>query len=155
MAMTIDRATPADAPAILALLTASGLPELGVTAHLDTAVVARDADRLVASAALEVYDDGALLRSVAVDASVRGTGVGQRIVHAALALAEERDTPAVYLLTTTAERFFPRFGFERIARADVPPGVRQSVEFRECCCASAVVMRRERTAPAGHTVETS
>jgi amino-acid N-acetyltransferase len=147
--MTIDRATPADAPAILSLLAASGLPELGVTAHLETLVVARDADRVVGTAALEMYDDGALLRSVAVDASVRGTGVGQHLVRAALALAEERHTPAVYLLTTTAERFFPRFGFARVTRAEVPPGVRQSVEFRECCCASAVVMRRERTVAIG------
>ena len=148
--MTIHRATPADARAILSLLAASDLPELGVTAHLETAVVAREGERVVGCAALEMYDDGALLRSVAVDATVRGSGVGQQVVRAALALAEERQTPAVYLLTTTAERFFPRFGFERITRADVPPGVRQSVEFRECCCGSAVVMRRERRATSDH-----
>ena len=45
-------------------------------------------------------------------------------------------------LTTTAERFFPRFGFERITRDDVPASVQASIEFREACPASATVMRR-------------
>ena len=36
---------------------------------------------------------------------------------------------AVYLLTTTAERFFPRFGFEVIDRADVPDSVMRSAEI--------------------------
>ena len=50
--------------------------------------------------------------------------------------------PAVYLLTTTADGFFPRFGFSRITRDDVPDSVKGSVEFRSACPASAVVMRK-------------
>jgi amino-acid N-acetyltransferase len=45
-------------------------------------------------------------------------------------------------LTTTAEHFFPKFGFERIARADVPSSVQRSVEFTSVCPASATVMRK-------------
>jgi hypothetical protein len=36
---------------------------------------------------------------------------------------------AIYLLTTTAEPYFPKFGFERIQRADVPPTVQTSTEL--------------------------
>jgi amino-acid N-acetyltransferase len=53
----------------------------------------------------------------------------------------------VFLLTTTAERFFPRFGFEEIARDEVPASVQASVEFQSACPASAIVMRK-RLAPA-------
>ena len=49
----------------------------------------------------------------------------------------------VYLLTETAGDFFPRFGFRPTTRAAVPSAVQQSVEFREACPASAVVMRTE------------
>jgi amino-acid N-acetyltransferase len=49
----------------------------------------------------------------------------------------------VFLLTTTAERFFPKFGFEQIARDEVPASVKASVEFRSACCASAIVMRKQ------------
>jgi amino-acid N-acetyltransferase len=48
----------------------------------------------------------------------------------------------IYLLTTTAEHFFPRFGFARIPRADVAPTVRASEEFRGACPDSAIAMRR-------------
>jgi hypothetical protein len=38
------------------------------------------------------------------------------LTDAAIRLAPEITMPALYLLTTTAERFFPEFGFERIDR---------------------------------------
>lgn len=61
---------------------------------------------------------------------------------AILQLARGLRTPHAYLLTTTAERYFPKFGFERIERHDVPASVQASTEFRSACPASAVVMRK-------------
>jgi amino-acid N-acetyltransferase len=139
----VDRLQSGDTPAVLRLLAESGLPADGLLEHLDSAVVARVDRRVVACAALEIYPDGALLRSVAVEPSHRGGGVGHHIVRAALDLARQRGTTSVYLLTTTAEGFFPRFGFRRILRADVPPGVQTSVEFRSACPASAAVLMKD------------
>ena len=138
----IDRATREDAGALLALMERAHLPTDDLTAHLDAAFVARDGDRVVGSAAIEVYADGGLLRSVAVDDDHRGTGLGNRLTAAAIEDAQRRALPALYLLTTTAEHFFPKFGFERISRADVPASVQASIEFREACPASATVMRK-------------
>ena len=135
-------ARPEDAAGILSLLEDAHLPTDGLTDHLATALVARRHGRIVGSAALEVYADGALLRSVAVESSLRGTGLGQRLTDAAIARAVELAMPAVYLLTTTAERFFPKFGFTTITRDEVPASVRQSVEFTTACPASAIVMRK-------------
>ena len=137
----IDRAAPADLDAILALLRRSKLPVDGLAAHLATTLAARIGGRIVGSAALEMYDDGALLRSVAVDPDVRGRGIGRLLTNAAFRLARDRRVPAVYLLTTTAEEYFPRYGFERIERGSVPPGVRTSVEFASACPSTAIVMR--------------
>ncbi len=142
MDINIDKATTADAPSILALLTRNTLPVDGLIDHLDTALVARAEGRIVGSAALEVYRDGALLRSVAVDPGFRGHGIGQRLTEAALRLAGSLGVPDVYLLTTTAQGFFPKFAFAPIDRTQVPAGVQQSVEFRRACPASAIVMRR-------------
>jgi amino-acid N-acetyltransferase len=136
----LDRFQAEDTPAVMRLLAGSGLPTDGLLDHLDTVLVARLDDRVVACAALEVYADGALLRSVAVEEALRGSGLGHHIVRAALDLARQRGTTSVFLLTTTAEGFFPRFGFRHIDRADVPPGVRASVEFQSACPASAIVM---------------
>jgi amino-acid N-acetyltransferase len=138
----IDRATGADAAALLALMERAHLPTDGLAAHLHAAFVARAGDRVVGSAALEIYADGGLLRSVAVDEEHRGTGLGNRLTAAVIDDAQRRALPALYLLTTTAEHFFPRFGFERIAREDVPASVQVSIEFRGACPASATVMRK-------------
>jgi len=138
----VQPARPEDFDAIARLLGDHELPVDGLRDHLATTLVARDADAIVGSAALEVYADGALLRSVAVAPSLQRSGLGRTLTDAAIALARARRSPALYLLTTTAERYFPKFGFERVERRDVPPGVQASVEFTSACPASAIVMRK-------------
>jgi len=139
--IAIEPARDTDFAAVAALLDANHLPTAGLRDSLAHAVVARQGDAIVGYAALEVYRSGVLLRSVAVDERIRGRGFGQRMTEAVLALATRGHAPAAFLLTTTAENFFPRFGFERITRDDVPADVRQSVEFTSACPASAIVMR--------------
>ena len=60
----------------------------------------------------------------------------------AIALAEERGAKALYLLTTTAEGYFPSFGFSLTSREAVPDDVRATAEFQGACPASATVMVR-------------
>jgi amino-acid N-acetyltransferase len=64
------------------------------------------------------------------------------MTDAAIGLARRLEVPAIYLLTTTAERFFPKFGFERIQRTDVPATVQTSIEFTSACPSTATVMRK-------------
>jgi N-acetylglutamate synthase-like GNAT family acetyltransferase len=60
-----------------------------------------------------------------------------------IADAEARGIRALYLLTTTAERYFPSFGFRPITRDEVPADIRATAEFQGACPASAAVMCRE------------
>ena len=102
------------------------LPLAGVDEHLPTMLVAREGEHIVGTAGLELYADGALLRSVAVEPHRQGKRLGHQLTDAALHLATSNGANAVFLLTTTAERFFPKFGFEPIDREQVPR-VRSSV----------------------------
>ena len=140
--MTIHPADDTDLPAVRQLLEAEHLPLDGLEAHLATMVVAKDAAGVVGAAAIELYADGALLRSVVVSPVVQGQGLGHRLTEAALDIAKHRHVKEAFLLTTTAERFFPKLGFEPISRQDVPQSVRASVEFQSACPASATVMRK-------------
>jgi len=142
MAITIETARPEDADEIADLISTNQLPLDGLREHLGTAVVARLNGAVVGVAALEVYGDGVLMRSVAVAPALHGQGVGHRLTEAVLALARDLEAPHAYLLTTTAERFFPKFGFERIDRTDVPASVQSSIEFTSACPSSAIVMRK-------------
>jgi amino-acid N-acetyltransferase len=131
-----------DLPIIEHLLTASGLPLDGVREALPSFVVAESAGELVGVAGLEPCRDNALLRSVAVAESWRSRGVGRALVERVVAEAESRGIHALYLLTTTAEKYFPSFGFSAVARDDVPADIRATAEFASACPASATVMCR-------------
>lgn len=140
-APAIRPATASDGPAVRALLERHGLPLDGVPDDLAGFVVADgEAGVLAGVAGLERYGDAALLRSVAVDAAGQGTGAA--LLARVLADAEAAGVRTVILLTTTAEAYFPRFGFARVDRAAVPDAVRASAEFRGACPASAAVMMR-------------
>jgi N-acetylglutamate synthase-like GNAT family acetyltransferase len=136
-------ATEADLAAVERLLASNALPLDGVRDALPTFVVAEAGGDIVGVAGLEVCCDNALLRSVAVHDAWRAHGVGRSLVTRVIADAEARGIRALYLLTMTAERYFPSFGFRRIARDEVPADVRETAEFREACPASAVVMCRD------------
>lgn len=136
----IEQATPADWPKIVALLNSVELPLDGLSEHLETTLVAHMGNEIVGCAGLELYGDNALLRSVAVDRSHQGQGLGGELTTAALDLARVRGVRSVFLLTETAGEFFPRFGFKQTSRSDVPETVQQSVEFTVACPVSALVM---------------
>jgi amino-acid N-acetyltransferase len=138
----IEAANDRDLPQVRRLLECHHLPLDGVDDHVRTMLVAKEGAEVVGTAGLELYRDGALLRSVAVDPAHQGRHLGHQLTEAALRLAQTHGADTVFLLTTTAERFFPRFGFEQIARDDVPASVQASIEFQSACPASAIVMRK-------------
>jgi len=137
---TVRAATSKDLPAVERLLTANSLPLEGVREALKDFVVAESGGDIVGVAGLEICGDDALLRSVAVSPDGRGKGVGRALVTRTIADADARGIRALYLLTTTAEDYFPSFGFAKIARENVPAGVRATTEFTTTCSASAAAM---------------
>lgn len=150
-------AASTDLPAIGRLLADAGLPDAGVATILGerpadfTVAEVRGADgaaSLVGVAGLETCGDDALLRSVAVRPEWRTRGLGRELVRHVVEAAEARGLRALYLLTTTAERYFPRFGFAPVERASVPADVAATEEFRSACPASAVAMARPLRAAA-------
>jgi len=139
---TLRPATDADLPAVERLLTANDLPLMGVREALKDFVVAESRGQIVGVAGLEICKNDALLRSVAVSPDWRSKGVGRALVTHAIADAEARGLRALYLLTDTAEHYFPSFGFTKIARENVPADVRATSEFTTACPASATAMSR-------------
>lgn len=136
----IEAAHEADLPTILNILASHKLPQVGLQEHLSTTLMARLNTKVIGSAGLELYGTAALLRSVAVKQTYRGSGLGHRLTQAALDLARQQGVTHVYLLTTTADKYFPRFGFKVIGRDQTPEAIQQSVEFTSVCPASAVAM---------------
>jgi amino-acid N-acetyltransferase len=57
-------------------------------------------------------------------------------------MAETLGIRALYLLTETAVAWFPRLGYELLAREAAPPPIAGSVEFTVACVDTGVLMRR-------------
>jgi amino-acid N-acetyltransferase len=125
------------------LLAGADLPTSDVPEHPDRFYVARDGADRVGVGGVERYGADALLRSVVVEASVRGTGYGSALCDALEERAREDGVETLYLLTTTAAGFFAGRGYERIERSAVPEAVRETTEFSALCPDSATCMRRE------------
>jgi amino-acid N-acetyltransferase len=138
-----ENAAPADMPAIRALLEELKLPAADVGAGGQHFVVARDGGTLVGCVGVEAYGESALLRSLAVKPARQGEGLGKALTERAISEARARGARRAFLLTTTAEAYCRRLGFERIGREEVPPGVAASTQFRSLCPATAVCMWKE------------
>jgi amino-acid N-acetyltransferase len=127
--------------AVKKLLTESGLPTADIAAqHLSHFFGYGQGPELDGVVGLELYGNVALLRSLAVSAPRRGTGLGSKLVAHAERYAQERGVQALYLLTTTAESFFQRLGYVRILREEAPAAIEATQEFSSICPVSSAFM---------------
>jgi len=136
----IDRASGHDWDGVARLLQQCQLPLAGAEEHLASFRVAREGATIVAVAGFEPRGDSVLLRSFAVSPEWRGTGLGAMLLGRLEADAREAGARTAYLLTTTADHYFARHGFERMPRDSAPDALRASVEFQGACPASATFM---------------
>lgn len=138
--MKLERAELSELRQILDLLEKNELPLEGVTENLKNFRVLKDQEEIIGCAGLEIYGNVGLLRSVAVRKENRGQGLGISLTQRMLELGRRNKVKKIYLLTTTADGFFKKFGFEPIEREQVDPAIRQTAEFTRLCPCSAVVM---------------
>ena len=88
----------------------------------------------------EIHGNDGLLRSLAVTPESQDGGVGSALVEHIEAYARKHGVRAMYLLTTTAEKFFARRGYRPIARDQVPDSIRSTPEYSDICPASSAIM---------------
>ena len=134
----VERAVPSDLDRIENLLREAGLPTKGVSPLIARFAVVREEGQVVAAGVIEPLDGAGLLRSVVVDATRRGQGLGQVVVNH---LVSEADVP-IFLLTETAPAFFASLGFEHLPRSRAPEAVRHTQEYCSLCAESAALMWR-------------
>ena len=140
--MKFRQATDRDLDAVKGLLSANKLPLEGVKENFSSFVVADDGGEIAGAIGMETFGGAALLRSAVVAPQHRGSDVGRRLVEQILKRAEGEGIRELFLLTTTAEKYFPRFGFANTTRSDVPLAMKASAEFQGACPDTAVVMKR-------------
>lgn len=139
--MRIEAARASDLAGIRWLLEYEYLPSEDVTEQLlSHFLVSRDEKGVIGAVAIEPFGNLVLLRSLVIADEYRGEGLGGRLVHAAEILAERRGSKAIYLLTTTAEKFFAARGYRTLPRTEAPMQIQGSSQFSRLCPSTAVLM---------------
>ena len=136
---------PSSLEAVVDLLKRNQLPTAGVVDHLHNFLLewedgGLEGRVLVGCVGLEVYGNSGLLRSVAVDRDFRSRGIARRLLENMLLLAHQKQLSSLSLLTTTAESYFARWGFQKVPRPCLPPELLESLELKGVCPDSASAM---------------
>lgn len=134
------RQAPAESQ-VRRLLSDAKLPTADITPEkLETFYTCVSGGEIEGIVGLELYDQVGLLRSLLVRERRRARGLGSALVTHAEGVARANGVLALYLLTTTAEHFFRRRGYERVSRESAPADIQRTSEFSETCPASSAVM---------------
>ncbi|MBL7738182.1 MAG: GNAT family N-acetyltransferase [Chitinophagaceae bacterium] len=139
--ITYRKAASQDLSHIKKLLTRSGLP----TSDLDESpvdfIIAETGDNgLAGCIGVEQYAADGLLRSFAVDETLRSRRIGHRLLNELLSYSRERNIQQLHLLTTTAENYFGKAGFILSGRENAPATIRSTTEFTSICPSSSAYM---------------
>ena len=143
--MKITFASVEDETKIKEVLTAGGLHHQDITpSHLQHFLVLKDdpSSTLTGVVGLELINNNALLRSLAVIEPHRSKGLATQLLKEIEKYARSNQVDTLYLLTLTAERFFTKRGYRKTDRKSAPPAIQKTAEFKSLCPATAVCMKK-------------
>ena len=112
---------------------------------------ARFNGRLIGVVGVELYGGVGMLRSLAMAETNRSGGYGRSLVSDAEAWALQQGIKTLYLLTTTAARFFAGLGYETIQRSEAPAAIAGTPQFMSLCPSSSAFMRK--VLPVSHAIQ--
>ncbi|WP_254840318.1 arsenic resistance N-acetyltransferase ArsN2 [Natronomonas marina] len=139
---SIHPATDDELGYVESLLDAADLPTADVRSGDATFYLARRGGERVGVGGLEVHGADGLLRSLVVEESARGEGIGNALCTGLEGEAGRAGVGTLFLLTTTAAAFFAARGYERVERSAVPTAIRGTAQFGELCPATATCLRK-------------
>ena len=99
--------------------------------------------RLVGVVGLERFGAVALLRSLAVSAELRGSGLGRKLVGFAESEAKSMGISDLFLLTDTAEQFFTKLSYQLLLRENAPAVIKNTAQFSTLCPATSSFMSKQ------------
>lgn len=141
--MTLRKARETDLKEILLLLEKVDLPGDGVSGNLENFFVCTYCKTVIGCVGLRIRGKSGLMRSLAVHPEHRGKGIGNVLIRKIFIYAKGKKISDMYLLTTTAEEYYVKYGFVRIQRDVVDLQMMEAPEFRSVCAQAAVCMRKE------------
>ena len=124
------------------LLKDNNLPFEDIISSKVDFIVAEEQENILGCIGVEKYQEHVLLRSFAVADNYKGEGIGKELLLAMFEKSKEEDVQKIHLLTTTAEKYFKKYGFEICDRKEAPQSILKTKEFSEICPSSSAYMTK-------------
>lgn len=140
--MNIVPASQNSFSAAIALLQKNNLP----TEDLDPGkqlFVIEEGNEVIATIAVEYDYNNALLRSLSVSEDKRRKGIGAELVRFVEDYVTKQGVQNIFLLTTTASRFFSLRGYKIIDRSNVPDFIKTTREYSVICASTSILMKKD------------
>lgn len=141
MEIVIRQAYENEYEKVIHLLSSNALPTSDIYEKNIELYVGLFNGEIIATVGIEYYGEYALLRSLSVKEDYKNKRIGETLLQFINDRYQQRYIQSLYLLTTTAEHYFKRFGFDVIARNDTPSVIQATREFCSICPSSAIIMR--------------
>ena len=139
----IRATTERDYTQVCSLLQSESLPTIDLENDLPHFFVKTVGEEIVGSIGMERYGQSALLRSMIVSPAFRNKGIAADLVYQLTGYAKGQGVKKLFLITNTAEVYFEKLGFIRVARETVEKDVLRSGEFNGLCPASSAIMMKQ------------
>ena len=140
--MTIAPVNRENIISVIDLLKKNNLPAEDIS-EITKLFVLENNQAVAGTIAIEHSGTEGLLRSLAVSEENRNKGSGIRLVEFIEGYGKDHGVKNLYLLTTTAEKFFEKRGYVAIDRKAVPEFIKMTSEFSSVCPSSAVLMKKQ------------
>ena len=128
--VTFRAALASDVPRMAELIASAHLPPLFIEEYVDGFIAAQRGDDIVACGGIEIYEDCGVIRSVVVDESGRGLGLGGKLAELLMARGREAGVTDFFLFTAEALPFWQHYGFVEIAFDDWKQPPRASWQYQ-------------------------
>ena len=138
--MNYKNASLKDFKIIQSLLKQTKLPYEDCKEHIDNFILIEKDSQVIGIGGLELYNNLALLRSIAVIPKLQGKGLGIKIYNKLKEKAINSGVNRLFLLTQTADIFFEKQGFIKVERDKIPEQIKKTKQFSSLCPSSAIIM---------------
>jgi len=142
MEIVVRKADENEYEEIIHLLSSNALPISDLDEKNIELYVGLSNGKIVATVGMESYGDCALLRSLSIKEEYKNKRIGETLLQFINDTCQRRAIQSLYLLTTTADHYFKRFGFDVIDRSHTPSVIQSTREFCGICPSSAIIMRK-------------
>ncbi|MCK0470031.1 hypothetical protein [Halalkalibacter sp. APA_J-10(15)] len=132
MAIVVRKAKQEDLLKVQRLVAKAGLRDEGIEHIIEHfLIVENDAEQLIGTVGIEMYEEVGLLRSLILQSPEWDAKLSLEFLQLTLKYAEEQKLKTVYLCAKATSALFHQLGFREVVKESIPKAIQESAHFKK------------------------